>query len=372
MILSLDTETTGLDLHHGAKPFIVTFANEEGENIFFEWDVDPLTREPQVDENDIEEIQGLIDEAELLILQHSKFDVVALQTIFEGNLRWDWSKVHDTIIMAHLIESNKPKDLTYLVLRHLRINVKPYEDRIEAATKVVRAIVKRDYPDWKIAHADLDDMPSAKGKVWKHDMWLPRALDKKLGQETEAGSLCVEYANCDSAITLQLYIELRNRLIKDDLWGIFLERMKAVPVIYGMERVGVTLNGNRLNRLVSNYKEESEYNASICRGIANSLGTELELPKSGNNKSLLNFVFNDLKLPPVKVSKKTGAPSLDKVAVDQYLTNLPHRSKQRAFVRNLSSKRKRDTAINYMESYKKFWKRTTKFPAIAVQSSRIG
>ena len=70
MILSLDTETTGLDLRFGAKPFLVTFCDEVGENTWYEWSVDPLTREPEVVAADLVEIQKLITAADELVLQN--------------------------------------------------------------------------------------------------------------------------------------------------------------------------------------------------------------------------------------------------------------------------------------------------------------
>mgnify|MGYP001611050659 FL=1 len=42
--IALDTETTGLDLYHGARPYLVTTALEDGTNRGWEWDGDPYTR----------------------------------------------------------------------------------------------------------------------------------------------------------------------------------------------------------------------------------------------------------------------------------------------------------------------------------------
>ena len=90
MILSLDTETTGVDFKHGSKPFLVTICNAIGINTWWEWDVDPLTRQPVISAADLAEIQTEINKAKLLILQNPKFDFCALQTIFSGFLKWDW------------------------------------------------------------------------------------------------------------------------------------------------------------------------------------------------------------------------------------------------------------------------------------------
>ena len=68
-IISLDTETTGTDLYHAACPFLVTICNQDYENTFYEWDVDPRTRQPKVDPADIKEIVQCIDRAPFIVMQ---------------------------------------------------------------------------------------------------------------------------------------------------------------------------------------------------------------------------------------------------------------------------------------------------------------
>ena len=111
-MISLDTETTGLDLRHGAKPFLVTTCNEDMVNCYWEWDVDPLTRQPIVPVEDLHEINDVIASAETLVLQNPKFDYAALRTVMDGKdgrpkLWWDWSKVRDTLLAGHLLASNQ-------------------------------------------------------------------------------------------------------------------------------------------------------------------------------------------------------------------------------------------------------------------------
>ena len=60
MVLSLDTEVTGIDLFHGALPFFVSTCDDEGTQVFWEWDVDPLTRRPEIPEGDTREVRQLL------------------------------------------------------------------------------------------------------------------------------------------------------------------------------------------------------------------------------------------------------------------------------------------------------------------------
>jgi len=130
-MISIDCETTGIDLHHGAKPFLVTICDEDMVNTCWEWDVDPMTREPSVPRGDLREIQDVIDDADLLILQNPKFDHKALQNIFGGRLRWDWSKVRDTLLAGHLLHSNAKHDLGSMAVEYLGLSIDHYDDELK-------------------------------------------------------------------------------------------------------------------------------------------------------------------------------------------------------------------------------------------------
>ena len=357
MTLSLDTESTGLDLRHGARPFLVTFCTEDNENIWYEWNVDPLTRKVEANVEDLKEIRELIYSAEKLVLQNTKYDVTGLILLFkdyELELDWPWNNTVDTVLAGHLLASNHPHNLESMAIEYSGINISKYEQAIELAVKRARSWTRSHQPDWRIAHKSLPEMPSAKEKVWKNDMWLPRAVQKHTGEDFGA-DLCAEYANIDSTITLDIWKHQRLRIKQRGLWEIYKERVKLLPITYNMEEVGITLNQERLKKLTCDYKIESERAGRKCISIAAKHGVELTLPKSGNNKSLVNFVFNHLKLEPIKYSEKTGAPSLDKDTLDHWLNVLHWNSEEGRFIKSLSGKRSRDTACNYMEGYQRYW-----------------
>lgn len=461
-MIALDTETTGLDLRHGARPFLVTIATEDDKNIWWEWDVDPKTREVAANVEDLKEIAQWISEADEIALQNPKYDATALELLFEdyglGDLWrrevWDWgsaSKVRDTLLAGHLLASNQPHDLTTMVLAYLGINVQPYEDAVRGATKRCRGMAQGRNPqyDWRIAGNNLPEMPSAKGKeLWKVDMWLPRAVVKeailnlklfdllpdhpqqpvvgnwrdctvRIDRSTKWGNpfrvgkdgtreeviqkyarriwdnnlvenlpelyeqvlgchcspklchgdvlralchpwmtVCAEYANSDSMSTLHLYKRMERLLKERGLWKIYLERLKVLPIICAMENRGISLSGDRLRELRTTYEEEASQAGVTCTKIAQGgYGYDLTLPKSGNNNSLLEFCFgrDNLDLTPYEVSKKTNKPSLNARCIEHYLATLEEEGKPRRFLTSLIDKRKRDTALQYMEGYRRFW-----------------
>ena len=357
-MIAIDTETTGLDLYHGAKPYFATTCDEEGKQTWWEFDVDPLTREPSVDCDLSSELGEFIDD-QVLVLQNPTFDVRALETV--GCRGWDWSNTFDTLLAGHLLASNQAHDLTTMVLIYLGVNVKPFDEALKKACMEARRMAKTEFPEWRTAKAGLPEMPSAKQSVWKFDGWLPRAIAKEKGYKADHPWWTVlrDYANSDSATTIALF-KVQQKLLKERrLWGIYKVRMKIPEIVHEMESYGVTLNGERLEEIQSEYIEESQRAGRVCTSIAKSYGCELTLPKSGNNNSLLATVGTilddcgpDTTLPK---SKKTGNPSLNKAALEGLMATLPTNKKPYTFFKTLRGKRKRDTAITYLEAYKRYW-----------------
>ena len=364
-MISLDCETTGLDLRHGAKPFMVQVCDESGEQQWWEWDVDPETREPVTKATDLYEITQVIAQANRkdgIVLQNPKYDVAALYTILGPALEWDWDKTYCTLLAGHLLGSNEPHDLASMVLLTFGINIAPLEYAIKQATKEARRLCQNKntkYPGWRIAKAGLPEIPSAKVTVWKNDMWLPRAiaLEEEYEKDHPWWTVCADYGNGDPEATLALFIRQRELLKERGLWKIYKERLKILPIVYGMEYRGITGNKTRLKEKRTEYLAESQKSGRICTNIAKSYNYDLQLPKGSNNNSLKNFIFGEegLHLEPVSKSKKTGAPSLDKACMEEYLLSLPSRSKSRKFIENLAAKRKRDKAVSDMDGYERFW-----------------
>jgi len=367
-IYSLDTEATGLDLAHGAKPFFITMCDEEGEIHYWEAPVDPLTREPKWSSSDLIEVEQFIHQADLLVLQNPRFDSKALETVgcINGGLPWD--KVVDTLLAGHLLISNQPHDLTTMAMIYLRLNIQPYEDRLEVATKEARKIAMKNYPLWRISKEGDPQMPSYKGSVkrdkkgnikdeskgWKGDSWLPKAVAVAEGysEDHDWHHVLADYANTDSSVTLPLYLRQKQLLESKGLWRIYQERLKLLPVIYAMEQAGMTMSRSRLEGLYLRLTNESEECRELCIELAE--GEIEDLPVNGMSNALRYVLFDKFALKSNKKTNK-GAQSADKFVLDHWLTTLPETSRPWRFVNSLRRYRKRKTAIGYMDSYQKFW-----------------
>lgn len=414
MLISLDTETTGIDIAHGAMPFLVTTCDDSGVIRFWEWDVNPRTRKPNIPDEDLIEITELIDAADLIYMQNSKFDARALHSV---GIDLPWSKVRDTLVMGHLLASNHRHDLTSMCIEFLGVDIERYELSVKEVTRACRTLVKKTNPDWVLAEEDLPGMPSVKGsskrdedKPWKNDMWLPRAVSCNHDDYDERClTVASQYANADSEHTLYLGLEMERIIRERGFWNIYKHRLHLQRVACEMEMYGVTNIGDYTESTIDDYERYSAEAGAEMVSIASEYGHNLELadgaslndnmrdffygarwqecpkcnyvkrikhwngetesdepcPKCANRKKspsvhkLLSFSQENLALPIIK-GKKSGNASLDKDAMQEYLHTLD--GDALAFIKILTDKRKHDTDLMYMQAYRRFWKPSGSHP----------
>ncbi len=414
-MLSLDTETTGVDLRHGAQPYFVTMCDLRGTLTYYRWDVDPMTRRVMVDQSDVAEIRarlatyaswqkfdGETADRHVLVLQNSQFDAAALSVVGIGD--FPWPAVRDTLLAAHLLGSNQRKDLTSLAIQYLGKNIEPQEEALKRACNEARRLCRSKFPEWRIAKKGLPEMPSSGESVWMADTWLPYALARELGEPDDHPwyRVAAEYANLDSAVTCALWPAMEREISRRGLEAHYRERLKLLPIVVDMESGGVTLSRSRLLKLKAEFGEEAERSGRVCRNLACSLGYDLDLPSGSRNNSLMSFMFREVaeaeaakraeresarprrapagarsrletvarEVPdpssvaepivtldlPVFERTETGMPAMTSLVLDRYVAELPPRSRQSAFVRALRDRSKRNTAVSYLEGYERFWR----------------
>lgn len=413
MKISLDTETTGLDWAHGALPFLVTTCDEDGNVLFWEWDVDPLTRMPEIPDGDLEQVQDYIDSAEVVYLHNAKFDAHQLKRL---GVHLPWARVRDTLCMAHLLGSNLSHTLGACCVQYLGEDITPLEREVERVTKLARDVVKRDeaLKGWRIAAEGAPGMPSVdagskrdEDKPWKNDMWLPRALLKHgvRGYPTDGWeTACREYANGDSSCTLPLGIEMDRLVDQRGLRVICDHRQRLVLTYFLMEEAGITAIGSYTDGTVQDYQQHiAEVDAEMV-AIAAQYGHALELAQGAAiNDNMRQFIYGDIvqtcpecgyvhhikhwheefpsaghcqkcvmdtrkrkgKLVKTEVERrpnlalpfiynqKTAGPSLNTEAMEQYLATTDGDASD--FLELLADRRRHGTAVSYMEQYRSFW-----------------
>lgn len=355
--VGLDTETTGVDIHHECRPFLTGLSYEDGSQLIWPWKVDPLTRKVTVPREDLLEITQHLDEADEIIIQNAKFDVSALVSVgLKWKRRW-WDKVHDTTYSGHLLESNGQHNLTDMVVKYLRYDIQPLEDKLGVIIKECQGIAKKEFPEWRIAKHGDPGLPSLKKgskKAWKWDLWLAVAVAeaKDLSPKHPYWTATQEYLEGDIGTLIPLWREHRRLIEKRGLWKVYQQRQKLPRIITGMERNGVTYSEDRLQEKLPEFRVESVECEKVCFNVSD--GKCGELPKSGTTKEMRKVLFEDFKLPVIEKSDKTGEPSVDKEVLGHWMATVPERSKAFTFIKNLGRKRQVDTAISYMESYDRF------------------
>jgi hypothetical protein len=424
MRISLDTETTGKDFAHGAMPFLVTTCSDSGLLRYWEWEVDPLTRRPNIPQADLANIAEYINAAELIYLHNSKFDAWALATV---GIKLPWPKVRDTLIAAHLLASNHSHTLTWCCVEYLGEDIEPYELRVKDVTRRCRDIVKRDMPHWKVADEGVPGLPSVKAgttrdedKPWKNDMWLPAALANYMvtngmchEQEIpeEWLSACAKYANADSRYTLIVGLEMERLIQQRGYWKQYLHRLKLPRCACEMEQYGITAIGHNTISAATEYETHIVEANKVLTEIAAEFGHKLVLAK-GNalNDNMRDFFYgsteqqcfscgytkrvkhwnreqangysicpkcakrkkNPISAPmitstrqnldlPVKLSKTTGNATLNQEAIDEYIQTLDDGAAL-DFMEILADKRLYDTALGFLNAYQRFWVPVTGHP----------
>lgn len=385
MIAAFDVESTGLDAYHDARPFFFSWYDDTEGPWSLEWEVNPKTREVCIPCSNKRLVRDRLDAADTLVAQNAKFDVAMLYAIgvYSDSDPFPWDKLEDTLVAGHMLYTSRRHDLTTMVLQYLKEDIKPLEKKLQHACEAARRWVRRKSfrdvsGDWFISERGGDGMPSAKDKNWQMDMWLPLAVAREEEVDPtnpEMGdwyNVLEEYSLADSYWTLALWLGYTNEdsvyhpgmreLIRSKgLWKNYKHRMVLQPFAYGLEYRGVTgsIEGARQAKEYAEWK--SGFHAEECRKIAEGFNDpethrpyNLHLPVSGNNDSLLTFVFDVLGMPVVKQTPN-GNPSFDKDVLDAYVKeHCPAESVQQLFFDNLTAKRKLDTAISYMEQYERF------------------
>lgn len=171
--LAVDTETTGVDLRHGCKPYMVTTCDGDGKLRDWVFRVNPFTREPIVSEDDVLAIQEYLKD-KLLIFQNPKFDVLALSLI---GVQVDWNFVEDVMTASHVLDSQGSHGLKDLAARFLLIS-RDDQKEMEEACQLARKLAKK--LKWDTARKDHPHFPAfsptTKKPLWYADTWIPAEL----------------------------------------------------------------------------------------------------------------------------------------------------------------------------------------------------
>ena len=338
-LLAVDTETTGLDLRHGCKPFMVTTCDPKGQCKIWEWPVQPETRQPIIKKSDVEEIKKYLT-GKTLIFHHAKFDFRAFASIgiyFDfSNL--DWSTYHpsssrkkpdiifcpdfhDTLLMSHALSSSDKHGLKELASKYLNFDMDD-EEKLKKEVARCTTIAKRKCPSIK-----LGMNPTSKRETG-YDYWIPRFACSN-------NDSCATYGIKDVQRTMLLYTFFLD-LLKEEggIYGYNREK-KLLLVIYNIENDGITVNAEAIEGKI---KKLSRMHLELSSRCKEHMKEILERESNPNSpKDLIEFYYDRYALVPFKYSKK-GNPSTDKASLEHILRKTAnHKTKKQKFINEFTA-----------------------------------
>ena len=292
MQVAMDTETNGTDFFHGCKPFMVTATDgKEG----FGWDcpVDPLTREPQWNENTLKNLQDFINRCTEIIFHNTNFDRRALETI--GITIPKHVKIHDTLIAYHCLSSSDVHGLKPVCYKLFNY---PMNDEQELIDEVIR--IRETCPkNWRIAREGDPHFPALKNQKWSHmDYWL-------------APEKCREYAGHDVMRTFLLHHACQSALLKQGLSHHYEFRLQLLDVFYDLETRGINTYKDRLEDLIIHNKYQIEL---IRQKLQDMSGDSMYIDPAKEN-TLEHLIVNVFGIDPIMTDSgkvSTSAESLKK------------------------------------------------------------
>lgn len=337
--VAIDTEGTGLNVWRGAKPFATSMCWNNGETAYWEWPVDPKTRQPVVPAADLKEISDITRDPSLVkCFWNAQFDVLALRTI---GVETDLETIAEVSFMARSVNN---LELAF-ALKPLADKYVDFDDGDQKDLKTAVIACRREAKKlgWDIATKETHG-----SECWKADYWLPSEMlrrqpkiAKKLGL---VEGLCEKYAVGDAIRTIML--DAFYRVAMDDYdseddrlqcLGTYERELALLPISMDMEWHGVTVDGRRLKKLISACKKRVEkfkkrmqshagsetfnHNAhgQVAQLLFEPLPANATTPKGKPKKPAVD---RDLCLRlPVMKRTKTGAPKTNAEALVPFMQN---------------------------------------------------
>jgi DNA polymerase-1 len=277
-IIIIDTETNAEDIRDGrgyGTGISIACSPNDSDVIFAEYypyrhvTLDGRSYGENLSGEDRDRLKSCIEKyTGYIVFHNAKFDLCSLSTMdinYQGNF-------YCTLLMAHLINENYPYS------KSLNACVAAYVDKNEAKKE-----------------EELEKAVTAFG-------WAKVPFE-----------IMRPYAIYDAVLTLKLYKALKKYFDEENLGTYWKHKQEFIRTIIAMESRGIKVD-------VSLCKELTEIGTSVLADLTYELGGN-----PGSSIFLKKILIDDLKLPVVKRSTKTNAPSFDKEAMTIYDEILEHR-----------------------------------------------
>jgi DNA polymerase I-like protein with 3'-5' exonuclease and polymerase domains len=368
--LAIDTETTGTEFHHGCSAFAISACNQDEERYYWEFEVDPRTRTPIIDEKITKKVLRVFSKYSTFIFHNASFDIRSLGTIsprFRKVFENSGVTIHDTMDMAHIHDSKGPKGLKDLAIIHLDIEDDDEDDlnkTVKSLQLKVKSINKKEGKiKWNYASKGNPQFPGARSGFHKMDMWLPKAYalsDDFDGTEEEFAHLlgvCKRYAVLDAVRTAALYLFFSQQLEQDpESFNAYQIQQDCTFPLIDMEEAGLPLLKGNFEREVEEYQVQSTGFKRIMQGIVKD--PEFNPDAS---RELEHWLFEHFEFEPLKTTPSGENYSTDKDTLG-FLSSQENTFAARRFLRTLMQYKATNSALKYLKSYQDYHKEHVLYP----------
>lgn len=324
--IALDNEATGLHVQKGDRGFSVGLCDENDRTWFWDWPVNPFTRQPDYDspqyKKAVKEIKVVLKNYDVVVYHNAKYDRLVLRhnpgMEWIADLPWE-----DTILFGHVIDASAPRGLKPRALLCFEID----DDDEKELRKHVQACVKiAKKKGWNVGDGSAGE-----------NYWLPKALDPKDTRNQR-------YNIQDCRRTIMLWLGF-SAVATDADWKQY-RRDIVKPlsdVTSEIEEFGVTLPRRRLNAEIKRYEREVAAAERTCRKIAKLPDLNLASPKQ-----LGDLMYRQMGFEAVWSGESTNAATL------RLLLSREKAGGRRAeFLTNLILHRRNDSARKAMVGYRR-------------------
>ena len=343
--LAVDTETTGIFHRFGCRPFAISTCDDEGETRYWEWDINPHTRESKISREHKREVQEHLKNR-TLVFHNAKFDILMLNAL---GIKFRWRhRTYDTGAMCHTFHSathakykGRLKELSLHYLDYADYD----EETLKKAVNSARSIVRNKKLGWELA------------KDTEADYWVPRMICKhapeylKPAGKWDKGddplthpwyTICETYAVQDVERTMLLYLSLKERLEEDYPEQLERER-KLNSVLVNMSGQGLSLIDENIKTSDKQYKKQVGSALKSMQQITKNKDFNPDSPIQ-----LREVLFKKFKLPTLKETK-TKEASTDKEVLSHLrdvATGTPLK-----FLQHLKEYKECGSALRYLTQY---------------------
>tara|TARA_R100000808_G_scaffold21634_1_gene46774 strand:+ start:11726 stop:13789 length:2064 start_codon:yes stop_codon:yes gene_type:complete len=370
MELATDTETTGLFWKHGCRPFLISNLSRKGWKVF-QGDVNG-NRHVSWNESQCSQQFELFEKAKRIIFHNALFDIHMLnelhKDIYKRNWSIPWSKIEDTMLMSHLVNSKESHKLKDLALKYLYISDKDqYLLQVEVNTarrkarsynrqkgETVIHIAGLPHPHLKPAGIKAKaETTEEEGSWWHYDMWLPKYLES-IGLLSSSGAV-EKYCDQDTYRTMGLWMLYRNAFNynskeeKIDYWSLYESQKRLLPVIYEMESIGIKVKNEEASSQIESLNSFAIEDQKVCNRIAKSYTYKEEI--NLNSSPQLQELFYDKWKNRITKYTDSGNPSTDgdtRIKLKEAAKNPP-----KAASKTDIAKRQRADQVEFLDSMTK-------------------